>query len=86
MGAADVYISPPGTPLMTPTAANVAVGSDTNYQLTPAGNYDVFLTIPGTTNVNLSTGPLNLAANTNQTVVVFDAPGGGFNYVLLTDQ
>jgi len=86
MGTADVYILPPGTPLATPTAANVAVGSDTNYQVTAAGNFVVFMTAPGTTNVNFTTGPLNLTAGTNQTVIVFDALGGGFNYLLLTDQ
>jgi hypothetical protein len=88
MGASDVYIVNAGTSLTgaTPTAANLAVGKDTGYQQVPAGNYEVFMTVPGTLNVNLSTGPLNIAANTNQTVIAFDAPAGGFTYILLTDQ
>ena len=90
MGASDVYIVDPGTGLTgaTPVTKNLAFGSDTGYQTFPApGNYEVFMTIPGTTTVNLATGPLNLAATTtNQTVIAFDSTSGGFTYILLTDQ
>jgi hypothetical protein len=91
MGASDVYIVNPGTGLSgaTPAAKSVGFGSDSGYQAIPAGNYEVFLTVPGTTVVNFASGPLNLtstSSTTNQTVVVFDAAGGGFTYILLTDQ
>lgn len=90
MGSSDVYIVNPGTGLSgaTPVTKNLAFGSDTGYQTFPApGNYEVFMTVPGTTTVDLATGPLNLAAtSTNQTVVVFDSALGGFTYILLTDQ
>lgn len=89
MGSSDVYIVNPGTGLTgaTPAAKNVGFGSDSGYQAIPAGNYEVFLTAPGTTVVNFASGPLNLASTTtNQTVVVFDAAAGGFTYILLTDQ
>jgi len=64
----------------------MASGKDTGYQATVAGNYEVFLTVPNTTNVYLSTGPINLTASANQTVVVLDAVSGGTSYELLTDQ
>jgi len=89
MGASDVYIVDPGRGLsgVTPVAKGIGLGSDSGYQAIPAGNYEVFLTAPGTTIVNLATGPLNLtSATTNQTVVVFDAAQGGFTFILLADQ
>jgi hypothetical protein len=90
MGATDAYIVNAGTSIIgvQPVTPNLAFGADTGYQLVPVGNYEVFLTVPGTTSVNLATGPLNLATgtNSNQTVVAFDAAGGGFTYILFTDQ
>ena len=89
MGATDAYIVSAGTSIVgvQPVTANLAVGADTGYQLVPLGNYEVFLTVPGTANVNLGTGPLNIAGtNPNQTIVAFDAAGGGFTYILFTDQ
>jgi len=88
MGTTDAYIVNVGTSIIgaQPVTANLAVGTDTGYQLIPTGNYEVFLTVPGTTNVNLATGPLNIGASANQTIVAFDAAGGGFTYILFTDQ
>jgi len=88
MGASDAYIVTAGTSLTgaTPVTKDLAFGADTGYQPIPAGNYEIFLTILGTTTANLSTGPVNIAANANQTVVAFDAPGGGFTYIVFTDQ
>ncbi len=91
MVASDVYIVPPGTSLVgvTPVTKTTPLGFDgnTDYQLVPVGNYEVFLTVPNTTTVNLGTGPLNLSGtNSNQTVVVFDAATGGFTYILFSDQ
>ncbi len=90
MGASDAYIVAAGTSIIgvTPVSANLAFDADTGYQLVPLGNYEVFLTVPGTANVNLATGPLSFTttSNQNQTVVVFDATAGGFTYILLSDQ
>ena len=90
MGPTDAYIVNAGTSIIgvQPITANLAFGADTGSQLVPTGNYEVFLTIPGTTSVNLGTGPLSLppGTNPNQTVVVFDATAGGFAYILFTDQ
>jgi len=90
MGPSDAYIVPAGTSIIgvQPVTASLAFDADTGYQLIPTGNYEVFLTVPGTANVNLGTGPLNIAAgtNANQTVVAFDATAGGFAYILFTHQ
>jgi len=91
IGPSDAYIVPAGTSLVgvTPVTKTTPLGFDgnTDYQLVPVGNYEVFLTVPNTTTVNLGTGPLNLSGtNSNQTVVVFDAATGGFTYILFSDQ
>jgi len=88
MGPADVYIVNAGggiggaTPLATKLPSNQATG----YQKTAIGNYEVFMTAPGTSNVFLDTGPLALSQSQYQTVVAVDAADGGFNYIVLTDQ
>jgi hypothetical protein len=89
MGTADVYIVSSGTSIagIAPTVANLAFNSDTGYQLVPVGAYEVFMTAPNTKNAFLSTGPINLAASANQTVVGLDDPSGsGFTFTVLTDQ
>ena len=96
MGPADVYIVNSGTSLagMKPAAAGLlprrAVGEQgdkaTDYTLASIGNYQVYMTQPGTTNVLINTGPLTLAQNQFQTVVALDAIGGGFSFIVLTDQ
>jgi hypothetical protein len=88
MGPSDTYIVGAGTSLVgaQPVTAGLAFGADTGYQLVAVGNYEVFLTVPGSANVNLATGPLNIVANANHTIVAFDAATGGFTYILFTDQ
>jgi hypothetical protein len=88
MGPADVYIVDAGTSLAgaTPTSAALAFGKATDYTLEIIGDFQVFMTQPGTTNVFLNTGPLDLVQSQFKTVVAVDAGGGGFNFILLTDQ
>jgi hypothetical protein len=88
MGAADAYIVNAGAGLngATPVVSGLAFGKDTGYQSEPVGNYEVFLTAPGTNSVFLSTGALALTQNQFQTVVAVDGDTGGFNYIALTDQ
>jgi Domain of unknown function (DUF4397) len=88
MGAADVYIVNSGASLAgaTPVSPGLAFDKATDYTLATIGNYQVFLTQPGTTNVFLNTGPLALIQSQFQTVVAVDAVGGGFNFIVLTDQ
>jgi len=50
------------------------------------GDFQVFMTQPGTRNVYLNTGPLDLTQSQFKTVVAVDALGGGFNFIVLTDQ
>jgi hypothetical protein len=87
MGAADVYLVPAGSSIagMQPTAASLAFDKDTGYKLLVAGNYEVFMTAPGTTNAFLSTGSITLNSGQNQTVVALDGTSGGFMFALLTD-
>jgi hypothetical protein len=88
MGPSDVYIVNAGTSLAgaTPTSTALAFNKATDYALATIGNYQVFMTQPGTTNVFLNTGPLDLIQSQFQTVVAVDAVGGGFNFIVLTDQ
>jgi len=86
IGTSDVYIVPAGTSLTGAVASNLSFDQGTSYQTVGAGNYEVFLTTPQSSSVNLSTGPLNLAANANQTVVVLDNSAGSPTFLQLTDQ
>jgi len=88
MGVADVFIVNAGAGLngATPASSSLPFNQTTGYQLTAIGNYQVFMTAPGTTNVFLDTGPLALAQTQYQTVVAVDGRNGGFTYILLMDQ
>jgi hypothetical protein len=88
MGPADVYIVNAGASLAgaTPVSPGLAFDKASDYTLATIGNYQVFMTQPGTTNVFLNTGPLALTQSQFQTVIAVDAPGGGFNFIALTDQ
>lgn len=88
MGPADVYIMNSGASLngATPVSSGLAFDKATEYDLATIGNYQVFMTQPGTTNVFLNSGPLALTQGQFQTVVAVDAPGGGFSFTVLTDQ
>jgi hypothetical protein len=88
MGPADVYIVNAGSSIAgtTPTAAKLDFNQATSYHSEAIGNYEVFMTAPGTTNVYLNTGPLELAQSQFQTVVALEAIGGGFTFISLTDQ
>jgi len=88
MGPADLYIVTSGTSLAgaTPTSTALAFGKATDYTLEVIGDFQVFMTQPGTTNVFLNTGPLDLTQSQFRTVIAVDAVGGGFNFIVLTDQ
>ena len=85
--AADVYLVPAGTSLagLQPVTSSLSYNKDTGYQLIVAGSYEVFLTSPGTVNVLLTTGPINLSSSQDQTVVALDGLSGGLRYTLLSD-
>ena len=88
MGSADVYILAAGSGInaATPVATGLALNQSAGYHLTPAGNYEVFMTSPGTSSVLLDSGPINLASGENWTFVALDGAGGGFSFSLLKDQ
>jgi hypothetical protein len=87
MGPADVYLVPAGSGIAQrpPTQSSLAFDQNTGYQLVAIGDYQLFLTAPGTTNSYLTTGPLALSQGQNQSVVVLNAAFGGFTYTVLTD-
>jgi len=88
MGPADVYVVAAGDGIngVTPAASNLALNQDGGYTLTPAGNYEVFMTSPGTKSILLDTGPINLTALQNWTLLALDGASGGFTFELLDDQ
>jgi hypothetical protein len=88
MGAADVYLVNAGTPITAGArvAKGLAFDKATSYQDAAAGNYQIFMTVPGTTSTLLDTNSVALTANQYQTVLALDQPGGGFTYLVLTDQ
>lgn len=88
MGAADVYIVAAGTSLsgVKPVSANVGFDQNGGYQPAVAGDYEVIMTSPGTQNVLLDTGPINLTAGQNWTLVVLDGTSGGFTFTVMQDQ
>lgn len=88
MGPADVYIVDAGSGIggATPVATNLQLNQSAGYHLTPASNYEMFMTSPGTHNVLLDTGPINLAAQQNWTLIALDGASGGFTFSLLQDQ
>lgn len=93
MGPADVYIIPSGGTLSaaTPVASGLGFDQDTGYQSVNVGtgtsaNYTLYLTVPGTQSVYISTGPLTFAPAKKQTVLILDSPAGGFRFTLLSDQ
>ena len=90
MGPADAYIIAAGANLSgaTPVATSLDFDKDTGYIGTgsTSGNVTLYLTAPGTQNVYLSTGSLNLSATQKQTIMILDSPTGGFTFTVLTDQ
>lgn len=88
MGEADVYITNAGAGLngATPVQSSLRFNQTTGYERTAIGNYEVFMTAPGTTNAFLDTGPLSLLQSQFQTVVAVEGTRGGFTYIPLTDQ
>jgi hypothetical protein len=94
MGPADVYIIPSGGTLSsaTPVSSGLDFDQDTGYQSvdvgtgTTAANYTVYMTVPGTKSVYISTGPLTFSPSKKQTVIILDGPAGGFTFTQLTDQ
>lgn len=88
MGAADVYIVPAGGGIggVQPVTPGLAFDQNTGYKLIVDGNYEVFMTTPGTSNALLSTGSVSLTSAQNQTVVALDGVSGGFQFALLNDQ
>lgn len=88
MGVADVYVVAANSSIaaVSPAVGSLAVNFSTGYELVPVGAYQVFMTAPGTKNVFLNTGAINMTSDVNQTVIILDGVSGGFTFTALTDQ
>jgi Domain of unknown function (DUF4397) len=88
MVAVDVYLITAGSSLSGAKAVGTNVGfqGNTGYQATPEGDFEVILTKAGTQSILLDTGPVNLTAAQNMTLVVLDGTSGAFTFTLLQDQ
>ena len=86
MGTQDVYVMPFGTgPSGSPTISSLGLGSEGGYSTLVPGDYEVFFTQPGTTNINLDSGKLTFAAGQVRTVLGLNNPAGAFEATVLTD-
>ncbi len=87
MGPVDVYIVASGTNIanVSPTVANLAFQSGTDYQDVVPGTYEIFLTAPGSKSSFTSTGTVTFIASQVRTFVALDALGGGFTQLTLAD-
>jgi hypothetical protein len=85
--AEDVYIVAPNTDLNTvgPVASSLAFEGATAYQSLPAGNYEVFCTLPGQKSFFVDSGPLTLTSQQSRTVVSLNGANGGFTAATLPD-
>ena len=82
----DIYLLPAGsTPSGTPLVALSAFNNATAYQTLAPGNYEVFVTRTGTTQLLFDSGPITLAAGQNRTFVIFsDCQPNTCNFNVLT--
>lgn len=87
LGTADVYIVAPGTNIATVSAtiSNLPFQVASSYQSIPAGNYEVFFTLPGQKFAYIDSGAQALAAGQIRTVVGLNSPSGGFTSAILAD-
>lgn len=83
--AVDIYVTAPGADLggETPALTGVEFGDVADYLEAPAGDYQVRVTLAGTTTVVIDSGPITLAAGQIRTAIAVDAAGGGGPFGLL---
>ena len=83
----DVYVTAPGAALTDPTLADVPFLASSDYLEIPAGEYQVRVTVAGTTDVAIDTGALTIADGAVLSAVAVDAAGGGapFDILVLDD-
>lgn len=86
----DVYVTEPGADLASssPVLTNVPFKAASGYLEVPAGEYQVRVTVAGTTTVAIDSGALELGSGDRFTAVARDNQGGGapFGLVLLDDR
>jgi len=88
LGSLDVFVLPNGTlPSGAPTFSGVSFPSaSTTYLSSVAGTYQVFFTIPNTTNIVFQSGVLTFSAGQVRTLLgLEDSTGTVFSTVVLND-
>jgi hypothetical protein len=87
LGAVDVYVVTAGSDLAsaTPVVRSFGFQGSTDYQTLAAGDYQVVMTVPGSTFPLVDTGTVNLTAGQNRTVVALNGISGGFTATVLAD-
>jgi len=74
----DIYVGAPGSGATgTPAVTNLAFKAATAYLSVPAGDYEAYVTVAGTKNVAIDSGPVTLAAGQVRTAVAIGDPGVG---------
>ena len=79
IGNVDIYVGPPNSVLLTPSATNVAVGSAAYIMVPAAHGLQVWLTTPQTTNVLAATNPtvpITFPAGDEETLFFIGSVGG----------
>lgn len=88
--AVDVYVTEPGADLSgaTPALSGVPFKAASGYLEVPAGDYQVRVTVAGTTTVAIDSGSLSLGSGDRFTAIARDNQGGGapFSLLLLDDR
>lgn len=87
--AVDIYVTAPGEDLggATPVLTGVEFAAVADYVEVPAGDYQVRVTLAGTTTVVIDSGALSLFSGQVRTAIAVDAAGGGgpFDLLVLAD-
>lgn len=77
LGTLDVYVTPPGEPLGTPSTASIGFGGNTGFFDTNPGTSEVRFTVATTPTLVLDAGPVTLAPGQRATMVLAQPAGAG---------
>jgi hypothetical protein len=77
LGTLDIYVTPPGEPLATPSTASVGFGGNTGFFDTNPGTSQVRFTVATTPTLVLDAGPITLAPGQRSTMVLAQPAGAG---------
>jgi hypothetical protein len=86
IGTADVYIVTSGSGIgTTPTISSLKYPSASGYQTLTGGSYQIILTSPGNSNVELTTSAMSFSSGQVRTIVIMDGQTGGVTTAVIAD-